>query len=92
MTEEEQLECFGNDYIPKNLPKDTERCYVGCGSDIYSAVNEAKELATQLKKKVSFEFNGKIVIVTEKSNTKRIVTKWWKDVYGKTPEESMRDR
>jgi hypothetical protein len=95
LTEEEQIECFGPSgpcSVPKNLPENTERCYVGCGADIYGAVREAKEIATILNKKVSFEFNGKIVIVSSRSNEKNVVTKWWKQAHGKTPAQSWKDR
>lgn len=95
LTEEEQIKLFshlGGVAEIKDAPKNAERCWVSLSSTINEAIEEGKEIAKKMKKKVAFEFNGKLVVVNKNSDTNKLYRKWWKKAYNETPEESFKRR
>lgn len=76
----------------KGAPTNAEVCTVHLGTTIYETVKEAKEIAEMMQKPIAFCFNDALVVVYRDSDVKDVIDKWWVKVYGKTQEESYRER
>lgn len=78
---------------PKHdVPKDAYVCQVMGGSDIWGTCREAVDIAIRVDRPVAFLFNDTIAVCRSDSDPEKVAREWWKRCYGKTPEESMRDR
>jgi len=59
---------------------------------IFEACREGVVLAATVGRPVAFEFNGAVAVCRTGGDPEAIAKAWWKRAYGKTYEESMRDR
>lgn len=74
-------------------PSDAYICTASPGGTIFEACKEGVEISTRLAgRPVAFEFNGAWVVCYMGNDPDHIAKVWWKKAYGKTYEESMRDR
>ena len=67
-------------------------CVAHGGASIFEACKEGVTIAKEVGRPVVFEFNGKLVVCHADSDPVDVAEEWWKVAYGKTYEESMRDR
>lgn len=93
LTEDEQRAIFKRE--PKDIvgaPPEAERAFSDTGAPIYECCDEAVELARIIKKPVAFNFGGKLVVAYPDSESDQLMRKWWKEVYHKSYEESLKER
>jgi hypothetical protein len=75
------------------LPAGFESMYVGCGSSIRTAVQEAITYCREYNiKGVGFDFNDEPVFVTRTSDADKVYRDWWQRRYKETPEQSFAKR
>jgi hypothetical protein len=60
--------------------------------DIFTASEEAVDLAKSASRPVAFEFNGQVVVVREDDGPDKISRAWWKRQYNETPEATFARR
>lgn len=81
------------DLDPKHdAPADAYVCRALGGASIFDACNEGREIARMVGRPVAFEFNGALAVVRADADPTAVAKEWWKRAYGKTYEQSMRDR
>ena len=102
LTPDEQVKLFGADRIttaidPKckggdDVPPNAVVCWCGAGCTIFEACKEGVTLARAYGRPVAFEFNDAVVICHSDSDPDAVAKAWYPRAYGKTYEQSMRDR
>ena len=74
-------------------PRGSVSASVVGSSSIFEATKEASEIARRSGRAVAFEFmRADPVVVLPESDPDLVARAWWFEFYGKTTEESWRDR
>lgn len=74
------------------VPTDAVICSAHGGASIFEACREGVTLARAFGRPVAFEFNGAVAVCRSDSDPETVGKVWWKLAYGKTYEESMKER
>jgi hypothetical protein len=76
-----------------DVPEDSLVCDVigGCPS-IFECCKEAASMAGTFKRPVAFQFNQTVAVVRPGQDPTEAAKTWWQTEYGRSYEESMRDR
>src|SRR5579875_727239 len=81
-------DCKGADDLPANVVV----CTAHAGPSIFEACREGVTLARAYGRPVAFEFNEAVAVCHGDSDPERVAKGWWKLAYGKTYEQSMKER
>lgn len=81
-----------SDQCDLDVPSDILSALVVGAQHIRDVTIAASRVANTQRKTVAFEFNGQTVIVKPDDDPEKIWRAWWEKEYGKTHEESMRQR
>jgi hypothetical protein len=81
-----------HELIQLDVPPDVLQALVIGAQHIRDATIAASRVANVQRKTVAFEFNRQTVIVKPDDDPEKISRAWWEKEYGKTHEESMKDR
>jgi hypothetical protein len=98
MTPDEYAAGMPAKYVPAKLdtkhdvPDNAIICTPHAGASIFEACKEGVALARAFARPVAFEFNGVVAVCLYGSDPENVSKRWWERAYGKTNEESMRDR
>lgn len=74
------------------VPTDAIICTAQAGASIFEACKEGIVLARAFGHPVAFEFNGAVAVCRVDSDWEIVCKTWWKLAYGKTYEQSMKER
>src|SRR5277367_6958272 len=95
-TPDEYERLMGNppsDIDPKHdAPSNAYLCHAMGGATIFEACKEGVALAKTVARPVVFEFNDALAVCHADSEPEDVAKRWWLKAYGKTYEQSMRDR
>jgi hypothetical protein len=73
-------------------PKGAICAFVVGSFDIFTACEEAADIARKSGSPVAFEFNGSCVVVRPKDDPGAIARRWYVKTYGETPEQAWERR
>jgi hypothetical protein len=75
-----------------DVPSNAYVCHAMGGATIFEACREGIGLAKRVGLPVVFEFNNALAICHADSDAEDVAKRWWLKAYGKTYEQSMRER
>lgn len=75
-----------------DVPRNAYICVAHGGASIFEACKEGVGLAAIVDRTVVFEFNGAVAECRPGADPAIVAKVWWRRAYGKTYEESMKDR
>ena len=86
-------ECAPEKLDPKHdVPSNAVVCVAHGGASVFEACKEGVALARIFGRPVVFEFNGAVAVCSVDSDPDDVSKRWWKRAYGKTYEQSMKER
>jgi hypothetical protein len=75
-----------------DVPRDAYVCVAQAGASIFEACEEAIDIARIARRPVAFEFSGAVAVCFGTSDPEKVAKAWWNRAYGKSYEQSMKDR